>query len=76
MGHKILEVQETVNKDFNFCQDIFAPPSKWRPWPVPCLPYPRYATDHYLCSCGLSEYQNFLECDLIIASRKVMLTYI
>jgi len=38
------EVQETVNKDFNFYQAIFAPLPKWRPWLVPCLPYPRYAT--------------------------------
>ena len=47
MGRKI-EVQETVHKDFKFCQAIFAPPSKWRPWHVPCLPYPRCATgvDH------------------------------
>jgi len=43
MGRKI-EVQETVHKDFYFCQAIFAPPSEWRPWHVPCLPYPRYAT--------------------------------
>jgi len=43
MGCKI-EVQETVNKVFNFRQAIFAPPSKWRPWHMPCLPYPRYAT--------------------------------
>jgi len=43
MGRK-LEVKETVHKDFNFCKAIFAPPSKWRTWHVPCLPYPRYAT--------------------------------
>ena len=43
MGRKI-EVQETIHKNFDFCQAIFAPPSKWRPWHVPCLPYPRYAT--------------------------------
>ena len=29
---------------FNFFQAIFAPPSKWRPWHVLCLPYPIYAT--------------------------------
>ena len=30
--------------NFNFFQAIFAPPSKWRPWHVPCLLYLRYAT--------------------------------
>jgi len=40
-----IEVQETVNKYLNFSQAIFAPPSKWRPWHVPCLPHPRYTTD-------------------------------
>jgi len=30
MGRKT-EVQETVNKDFNFYQAMFAPASKWRP---------------------------------------------
>jgi len=44
MGRKI-EVQETVNKDFNFCRAIFAPPLKCRPRHVPCLLYPRNATD-------------------------------
>jgi len=43
MGHKI-EIQEIVNKIFKFLPSNFAPPSKWRPWHVPCLPYPRYAT--------------------------------
>jgi len=43
MGRKI-EVKETVNKIFNFCQAIFAPPSKLHPWHVPYLPYPRYAS--------------------------------
>ena len=38
MGRKI-EVQETVNEIFNICQAIFAPPSKWRPWHLPCQPY-------------------------------------
>jgi len=38
-----IEVEETVNKNFDFSQAILAPPSKWRPWHVPCLPYPRYA---------------------------------
>jgi len=47
MGRKI-DVQETANKDSNFCQAIFAPPSKWRPWQVQCLPYPRYATDQVI----------------------------
>jgi len=40
MGRKI-KVQDNIHNDFNFCQVIFAPPSKWRPWHVP---YPRYAT--------------------------------
>jgi len=49
IGRKI-EVQETVNKIFNFCQAIFAPPSKLRPCHVPCLSYPRYATVGYICN--------------------------
>jgi len=44
MGRKI-EVKENANKYFNFFLAFFAPPSKWRPWHVPCLPYPRYATE-------------------------------
>jgi len=46
MGRKI-DVEETVKKYFNFCQvakQFLLPPSKWRPRHVPCLPYPRYAT--------------------------------
>jgi len=35
MGRKI-EVQETVNKDFNFSKQFLRPPSKWRPCHVPC----------------------------------------
>jgi len=41
MGRKT-EVKETVNKDFNFAKQFLRPPSKWH---VPCLPYPRYATE-------------------------------
>ena len=37
--------------NFNFFQAIFAPPSKWRPWHVPCLPYPRYATGDTWKTC-------------------------
>jgi len=44
MGRKI-EVKETVNKDFNFAKQFLRPPSMWRPRHVPCLPYPRYATE-------------------------------
>jgi len=40
-----IKVQETVHEDFNFAKEFLRPPSKWRPWHVPCLPYPRYATD-------------------------------
>jgi len=40
-----MEVKETVNKDFNFAKQFLRPSSKWRPWRVPCLPYPRYATE-------------------------------
>jgi len=29
-----IEVKETVNKDFNFFQVLFALLSKWRPWHV------------------------------------------
>jgi len=29
---------------FLLCQAIFVPPWKLRPWHVPCLPYPTYAT--------------------------------
>jgi len=43
MGRK-LDVQGIVNKYFDFFPSNFPPPSKWRPWHVPCLPYPRYAT--------------------------------
>jgi len=43
MGRKI-EVKEIVNKDFNFTEQFLRPPLKWRPWHVPCLPYPRYVT--------------------------------
>jgi len=43
MGRKI-EVKRTVNKDFNFASS-FCDPSKWCPWHVPCLPYPRHATE-------------------------------
>ena len=49
MGRKI-EVQETVKKAFNFLQAIFAPPSKWRPWHVSCLPFPRYPTAYWSLS--------------------------
>jgi len=38
-----IEVQESVNHKFKFCQAIFPPLPKWRPWHVPCLPYLRYA---------------------------------
>jgi len=39
MGLKI-EVEETVNKDFNFCQAIFAPPFKVAPMAraMPAIP--------------------------------------
>jgi len=55
MGHKI-EVQQTTN--INVCQWIFAPQSKWRPWHVPCLPYPRYAPalEHLYVTKRASEY--------------------
>jgi len=36
------EIKETVKKDFNSVKQFFLPQSKWRPWHVPCLPYPRY----------------------------------
>jgi len=42
---RIIEVKETAKKDFIFAKQFFRPPSKWRPWHVPCLPYPRYATE-------------------------------
>jgi len=57
MGRKI-EVKETVNKDFNFAKQFFRPPSKWRPWHVPCLPYPRYATE--INVTNLSLFMEFL----------------
>ena len=41
-------VQEPVNQDFHFFHAIFAPPTKWRPWHVPCLPHSTYATDFYV----------------------------
>jgi len=39
MGCKI-EVQETIHKDFNFCQAIFAPPVKVAPMArvMPAIP--------------------------------------
>jgi len=43
MGRE-MKVEETASKIFDFCQAIFAPPSKWPPWHMPCLPYPIYAT--------------------------------
>ena len=43
MGRKI-QVQETVKKILSFAKQFLRPPSKWRPWHVPCLPYPRCAT--------------------------------
>ena len=43
MGRKI-KVQETVKKILSFAKQFLRPPSKWRPWHVPCLPYPRCAT--------------------------------
>jgi len=58
MGRKI-EFQETENKICNFCQAVFAPPSMWRPWHVPCLPYDRYATG-YESSEPLIEFLRFL----------------
>ena len=38
MGRKI-KVKETLNKDFNFAKQFLCPPSKWRPWHVPCHSY-------------------------------------
>jgi len=44
MGRKT-KVKETVNKDFNIAKQFLRPPSKWHPWHVPCLLYPRYVTE-------------------------------
>jgi len=49
------EVQETVKEAFNFFQTIFALLSKWRPWHVPCLPYPRYATASEVIMQGINS---------------------
>jgi len=43
MGRKV-EVEETASHKFWYLPNHFGPPSKWRPWHEPCLPYPRYAT--------------------------------
>jgi len=57
MGREI-EVQETIHKDFNFAKQFLRPPSKWRPWHVPCLPCPRYATE--INVTHLSQVMEFL----------------
>jgi len=43
-----IEVQQTVKKNLNVSHAVFAPPSKWRPWHVPCLTFRRYATDRII----------------------------
>jgi len=40
-----IEVQQTIYINiFIFDKLFLRPQSKWRPWHMPCLPYPRYAT--------------------------------
>jgi len=52
-GRKI-EVKETVNKDFHFAKQFLCPPSNWRLWHAPCLPYPRYATEINVTNLSLA----------------------
>ena len=43
MGRK-MRFKKLYMKILIFAKQFLRPPSKWRPWHVPCLPYPRYAS--------------------------------
>ena len=53
-GAKGLKKLQVTN--FDFCQAIFAPPSKWRPWHEPCLTYLIYVTGSQMTKTFRDNY--------------------